>query len=232
MPVLFRVEQNPESNVHLELLGFKWIEVLAIEPWALGHPGEEYGDWCYKTIKTWYICNTDAGFMRLTSDDFWAAIEDYKELHHAQPNEQPPLIITAGPSAIVQINSELAGHAITGSGEIVMRDSYSAGQAGIQGPNASGNTVNFGQQWSQNAFDSNILSDELAILRAQMRKTASTLEQDAAVGAVANAEIAVRQGNGPKALEYLASTGSWALDMAGKIGVGVATAALKAALGV
>jgi hypothetical protein len=40
-----------------------------------------------------------------------------------------------------------------------------------------------------------------------------------------------KEGNGPKALEYLKMAGKWALDKASKIGLSVAAAALKAALG-
>ena len=51
------------------------------------------------------------------------------------------------------------------------------------------------------------------------------------MGAIAAAEIEARKGNGERVLEALSRAGKWSLDVAGKIGVGVATAALKSALG-
>ena len=52
------------------------------------------------------------------------------------------------------------------------------------------------------------------------------------IGAVANAEQSAKVGNGPKTLKSLKSAGKWAPGFAEKIGVGVATAALKSALGI
>ena len=57
-----------------------------------------------------------------------------------------------------------------------------------------------------------------------------TREQDKAIGAVADAEEAAIKGNGPAALRYLKSAGTWALGIAEKIGVNVATEALKRAM--
>ena len=77
---MFRVKEN--SKCKKRLLGYKWIEVIAIEPWALGNPDKEpgkWGKWAYKTINNMYICKTDAGLVRITSEDFWASIEEYKE---------------------------------------------------------------------------------------------------------------------------------------------------------
>jgi len=100
MQPIFRVEQNPKAENQFQLLGFSWIEVMAIEPWALGNPGDEYGNWCYKTIKNLYICRTEVGIIRITSDDFWAAIEDYNEMvlneMYSSAKDKYPLIITAG----------------------------------------------------------------------------------------------------------------------------------------
>jgi hypothetical protein len=75
--MLFRLEQNPKREG--ELLGFAWIEVLAIEPFALGNPDEDYGEWCYKTIVNYYICNTNSGLTRISSEDIWTSIEELKE---------------------------------------------------------------------------------------------------------------------------------------------------------
>ena len=53
-----------------------------------------------------------------------------------------------------------------------------------------------------------------------------------AIGNVAMAEKAAKEGDGPKALEYLKAAGKWALDTATKIGSSVASAAITKAIGV
>ncbi len=75
---LFRVELNQKCEK--PQLGFQWIEVLAIEPFALGNPAkEDWGEWCYKVISSMYICRTDSGLHRISSEDFWYAIEENAE---------------------------------------------------------------------------------------------------------------------------------------------------------
>jgi hypothetical protein len=119
--------------------------------------------------------------------------------------------------------------------ELHMGDKYYTGVAGAVGPGAQ----NFGQVWSQ--VGGNIpldkLGPELGRLREAMKSEAmkseeTKPEQDMAIGAVAAAQQAANNGSGPKALEYLKSAGEWALQVAEKIGVGVATAAIKSSLGV
>lgn len=56
--MLFKVQRNPESGKQFSLLGDEFVEVIGIEPWALANPDEDYEEWCYKTIKCEYICNT------------------------------------------------------------------------------------------------------------------------------------------------------------------------------
>jgi hypothetical protein len=56
--------------------------------------------------------------------------------------------------------------------------------------------------------------------------------QKFAAGAIAAAEQSARQNDGSKVIEYLKSAGKWALEVAEKIGVEVATGALNGALGV
>ena len=73
--------------------------------------------------------------------------------------------------------------------------------------------------------------NELSLLRDNLKKSAASPEHDVAVGAVANAEIEARNGNGPKALEWLSTAGKWAFDKASAVGVGVAAGAIKSALG-
>jgi hypothetical protein len=114
---------------------------------------------------------------------------------------------------------------------LIMGDNYSAGQGqvGAMGPNsqATGNTF----QQCQSNIDLPSLAHELETLRIVMRKEAIIPEHDIAIGEVAAAQTAAAQGNGAKALEHLKSAGQWALDVSTKIGIGVAIAAIKTALG-
>ena len=64
-----------------------------------------------------------------------------------------------------------------------------------------------------------------------MRQQATGAAHDVAIGEVAAAQTAAAEGNGAKALEHLRNAGRWALDVSTKVGIGVATAALKTALG-
>src|SRR4051794_31069791 len=101
MAPLFRVEKAAESDG--ALLGYDWIEVLAIEPWALAHRPEGYGDWCDRTISCLYVCLTPQGLTRITSDDFWIAIEELFEYEHASDvAESPAIVITTGDASVVQ----------------------------------------------------------------------------------------------------------------------------------
>jgi hypothetical protein len=114
-----------------------------------------------------------------------------------------------------------------------MGDTYIAGQVGAQGPHAHAHDINFHQLWSYTgqSLDLPALATQLATLRQHLRQEAVKPEHDIAIGAVANAEVAAKEGNGPKTLEFLSKAGQWTLDNATKIGVGIATAALKTALG-
>ena len=53
-----------------------------------------------------------------------------------------------------------------------------------------------------------------------------------AIGAVGAAAAAAQQGNGAKTLEYLKKAGSWAFDVATKIGADSVAAAQKSVIGV
>ncbi len=114
---------------------------------------------------------------------------------------------------------------------LIMGDNYSAGQGqvGAMGPNsqATGNTF----QQCQSNIDLPSLAHELETLRIVMRREATIPEHDIAIGEVAAAQTAAAQGNGAKALEHLKSAGQWAFDISTKIGIGVAIAAIKTALG-
>jgi hypothetical protein len=89
------------------------------------------------------------------------------------------------------------------------------------------------QIWNEKSSNTDLqkVADELQALRLAMKKEATSLDQDRAVGEVAAAEEAARKGDGPTMLHKLAAAGSWAFDVATKIGVSIASAALKSQLG-
>jgi hypothetical protein len=113
-----------------------------------------------------------------------------------------------------------------------MGDQYKVGQAGAVGPGAHAHHMRFQQIWQEGGggLDLKVLAEELSQLRAALKQEPTSPEQDSAIGAVAAAEVAARKGDGPGAPERLADAGKWAFDVATKIGVGVATVALKTAL--
>ena len=115
-----------------------------------------------------------------------------------------------------------------------MGDQYTAGQVGAMGRGARAQDNTFQQVWNQLApgLDFEALGSELERLRVAMKAEATTGEHDLAVAEIAKTEIAVGEKQGPKALEHLKAAGQWALDVSVKVGTGVATAALKAALGI
>jgi hypothetical protein len=113
-------------------------------------------------------------------------------------------------------------------------DNYniSGGQIGAVGPNAHAHDMTFNQIWNQSGqnIDLPTLATQLETLRGALRKEASEPEHDEALGAVAAAQKAAKEENGPKVLEYLSTAGKWTLDIATKIGVPIAIEALKRAM--
>lgn len=118
--------------------------------------------------------------------------------------------------------------------EVTLGDKYEAGQVGAQGPHAHAHDMTFNQIWNQSKekIDLPTLANELNALRSEMQKSAKGAEDFSEIGNVATAEIEAQKGDGPKALSFLAKAGKWTLSVAEKIGVGVATAAIKTASGI
>jgi hypothetical protein len=119
-------------------------------------------------------------------------------------------------------------------GSFHMGDTYSSGEAGAIGPGATASQIAFQQVWNQLQGSTRIeeLATELSALRTAMRSAASEPEHELSIGAVAAAEAAANAADGVKTLEYLKTAGTWALDVATKIGVTLASSALKGSLGV
>ena len=118
-------------------------------------------------------------------------------------------------------------------GNIHMRDSYSAGQAGAMGPNAHAHNITFQQIWDQSRGDIDLgsLARELAQLRQAISGEIDTAEKAVALGEVASAETSASKGDGPTVLRHLKNAGQWVLQAAQKIGLQVATKAIENALG-
>jgi hypothetical protein len=115
----------------------------------------------------------------------------------------------------------------------IMGDNYSAGQAGAMGPLAHAHDMTFNQISAKHLghIDMRTLAVELSSLRREMRQAASEPEQDIAVGQVAAAERAAQKGDTSGVLRHLKGAGKWAFDVATKIGVSVASEAIKKSAG-
>ncbi len=117
--------------------------------------------------------------------------------------------------------------------EVTMRDKYDVkGQTGAVGAGAHAHDMTFNQIWNENKNDIDLpaLAAELSKLRLKLKDEATEAEHYSSMGAVASAESCAKKGDGPGALEHLSKAGKWALGIAEKIGVPVATEALKVAV--
>jgi hypothetical protein len=94
--------------------------------------------------------------------------------------------------------------------------------------------MTFQQVWNEQSskIDLDALAVDLARLRTALKGQATSADEDVVVGEVALAEVAAKEKDGPRALSHLKNAGKWALGVAEKIGVAVATGAIKSALGV
>lgn len=75
------------------------------------------------------------------------------------------------------------------------------------------------------------LADQLNALRRALRRLPEDDDIDSAIGALANAESAVKNGDGANALAWLGRVGTRALKIAQEIGTTLATEAIKRAMG-
>jgi|688.fasta_scaffold201919_2 hypothetical protein len=116
---------------------------------------------------------------------------------------------------------------------ITMENYNNSGQVGAMGRNAKANDMSLQQVANQNPIgvDMNSLAAELSKLRDAMRSQSTAPEHDMAIGQVAAAENAAKNGDGNAAMDNLKRAGTWTLGIAEKIGVGIATAAIKTSMG-
>ncbi|MBB3133627.1 hypothetical protein FHS26_001340 [Rhizobium pisi] len=113
------------------------------------------------------------------------------------------------------------------------RDTFIVGRAGAVGPNASATHTTFNENYGTmlQGIEMAPLAEDLATLKQNMAGQATTTEQFNAIAAVSAAEDAARSGDETTVVEKLKAAGTWALDVATKIGVAVATEAIKKASG-
>jgi hypothetical protein len=107
---LLRVEQNPTSPEPYRLLGYEWLEILWVEPWALAIPDEGWGTWCDRRVAVQYVCMTESGVARISADDFWMALEEYEEYVTAEGecrDSPPPLQIVASAGSVVHVGGSV-----------------------------------------------------------------------------------------------------------------------------
>lgn len=111
--------------------------------------------------------------------------------------------------------------------------SYIEGNYYISGGTQGVGDQAFRQMWNQEANGINLgqLALDLSKLREELKRRATTVEQDAAIGYVAAAESAATVGDGPTALRRLNAAGIWVFSVAKEIGVEAAAEAAKFALG-
>ncbi len=131
-------------------------------------------------------------------------------------------------SAHYQAKYRLEGQEADGKPGYTFNLSGNNQRVNIQSTDNSVNSVTY------EAKDMPELARELAKLRAALLPLASDAEHFAAIGAVASAEIAAKNGESSKitqALSALGSGGKWVLGVAKDVGVPVAVAVLQSYLG-
>ncbi len=111
------------------------------------------------------------------------------------------------------------------------RDTYIFNKAVSVGPNASATNTIFNENYGLQGIEMAPLAEALATLKQSMAGQATTTEHFNAIAAVSAAEDAARGGDKVGVIEKLKAAGSWALDVATKVGVEVATEAIKKASG-
>lgn len=133
------------------------------------------------------------------------------------------------------IGKVIEGHDFGNQGDVVMGDKYEAHghtQIGAMGKGAKVTSVTFsGPQGQAAEADLASLVNELQTLRTEMRRQASTTEEDMAVVAMGQAIAAGDEGDSPSLFAHLKSAGRWAFDLATSIGAEVAAAVIRSALG-
>jgi hypothetical protein len=117
-------------------------------------------------------------------------------------------------------------------GELKVEENYTVGQ-GVAGRHVHAHDMTFHQVSAQQLghLDMRTLAVELASLRREMKQAATGPDHDIAIGEIAAAEAAAQKGDSGTVLRHLKDAGKWAFDVATKIGVSVASEAIKKSMG-
>ena len=113
-----------------------------------------------------------------------------------------------------------------------MEENYTVGQ-GVAGRHVHTHDMNFQQVNAQQLgrIDMPTLAVQLGSLRTAMRQMVTEPEHHIAVGQISAAELAAQKGDMSSLERHLKSAGKWAFDVATKIGVSVASEAIKKSTG-
>lgn len=208
MQALIRVEQNPDSREGYQLLGFTWLEVLWVEPWALAVPDKEWGPWCDRRVAVQYVCMTETGIVRISAEDFWVAIEEYEEYvaHHSKDSVEAPLQIVAGAGSVVHV-----------------------GNSSSSSFNAIGNSPQARIEQTQ-GVDLDVLAFQLRSLREAL-STGNDRETQRKTGILAEAEEAAERGDVDDAIAALRRGGRWLIEAADRLGFGLLEEFVKRQVG-
>ena len=108
-------------------------------------------------------------------------------------------------------------------------DTYNVQNAVGVGRNVSMENINVTQTQTTSSGGPELekLAAELATLRKALKEQSTEPEHDVAVGTIAAAESEAKKGNHSKAMEYLSQAGTWALEIAIKVGIPTATEAIR-----
>ncbi len=118
----------------------------------------------------------------------------------------------------VDWKTDMSTHNTAGPGSVIV----SGGTTG---------DISLQQAWTNSNVDLAALAAEFERLRRELRADGGTANHDVAVGQIAAAESAAKNGDQAGVITALKSTGKWVLGVAEKIGVGLAVQAIKSATG-
>ncbi len=205
-----------EIKIYLEeYLGFIQKNIKDVEPIIETNLSEEQKDLLIISLKhdieqfkfKLELKNVEIRFLKSSVSDLLLTLKDIK-------SPQP-----------------MIGHVENIHGDFTKGDCYEVGQASMVGPNA--HQLNYKQAWDELAPQTDLLNlaKELKQIRLAMRKDDDP-ETDLALPEIAKAEISAKENDGPTMLKFLKGAGESVLPWAEKISTGLATAAIKSALGI
>jgi hypothetical protein len=203
---LLRVEQNPTSPESYRLLGYEWLEILWVEPWALAIPDESWGTWCDRRIAVQYVCMTEGGVVRIGADDFWMALEEYEEYVTAGPQSRdlpPPLQIVASAGSVVHVGGSVG----SSFGTVASTESAVLTQS--------------------SSWDFGALAADIKTLRETIPADLPDRDSQIYIGALTEAEVAAEAHDVGKVAGALRRIGVWVAESASDLGLAMLEAFCK-----